>query len=63
MPVIQGERIITDPEQVVLESDPFRRLSYTWHSFAPEWARADGLSDEEFAAVFPRTAVPVSFDL
>jgi DNA-binding transcriptional ArsR family regulator/uncharacterized protein YndB with AHSA1/START domain len=28
---------ISDPEQVVLESDPFRRLSYTWHTFTPEW--------------------------
>ena len=28
---------IADPEQVVLESDPFRRLSYTWHTFTPEW--------------------------
>ena len=28
--------IIADPEQVVLESDPYRRLSYTWHTFTPE---------------------------
>ena len=28
--------IIADPEQVVLESDPFRRLAYTWHTFTPE---------------------------
>ncbi len=28
---------IADPEQVVLESDPFRRLSYTWHTFTAEW--------------------------
>jgi DNA-binding transcriptional ArsR family regulator len=26
---------IADAEQVVLESDPFRRLSYTWHTFTP----------------------------
>src|SRR6478736_6145401 len=30
---------IADPEQVVVESDPFRRLSYTWHTFTPELAR------------------------
>src|SRR5688500_18373556 len=29
---------IADPEQVVLESDPYRRLSYTWHTFTPELA-------------------------
>ncbi len=28
---------IADPEQVVLESDPYRRLSYAWHTFTPEW--------------------------
>jgi DNA-binding transcriptional ArsR family regulator/uncharacterized protein YndB with AHSA1/START domain len=28
---------IADAEQVVLESDPYRRLSYTWHTFTPEW--------------------------
>jgi len=27
---------IVDPEQKVLESDPYRRLSYTWHTFTPE---------------------------
>jgi uncharacterized protein YndB with AHSA1/START domain len=25
------------PEQVVLESEPYRRLSYAWHTFTPEW--------------------------
>jgi uncharacterized protein YndB with AHSA1/START domain/DNA-binding transcriptional ArsR family regulator len=29
---------VTDPEQVVLDADPPRRLSYTWHTFTPEWA-------------------------
>jgi DNA-binding transcriptional ArsR family regulator/uncharacterized protein YndB with AHSA1/START domain len=28
---------IADPEQVVLISEPYRRLSYTWHTFTPEW--------------------------
>ena len=28
--------VIVDPEQVVLESDPYRRLAYTWHTFTPE---------------------------
>lgn len=31
---------ITDPEQVVLESEPPHRLSYTWHTFTPELADA-----------------------
>jgi uncharacterized protein YndB with AHSA1/START domain len=29
---------IADPEQVVLESQPYSRLSYTWHTLTPEWA-------------------------
>jgi uncharacterized protein YndB with AHSA1/START domain/DNA-binding transcriptional ArsR family regulator len=28
---------IADPGQVVLESEPYRRLAYTWHTFTPEW--------------------------
>ena len=27
---------IVEPEQIVLEYDPPRRLSYTWHTFTPE---------------------------
>ena len=30
---------IADPEQIVLESEPHRRLSYTWQTFTPEWRR------------------------
>src|SRR6059058_5565842 len=37
---------IADPEQVVLESEPHRRLSYTWHTFMPELADALDLSDD-----------------
>ena len=37
---------IADPEQVVLEADPYRRLSYTWHTITPELAEVVGLDDE-----------------
>jgi uncharacterized protein YndB with AHSA1/START domain len=33
----------------VLESDPYRRLSYTWHTMTPELAEKFGW-DQEFAA-------------
>lgn len=42
---------IADPQQVVLESEPCRRLSYTWHGFTPEWramAREEVGFGEEF---------------
>ena len=37
---------IADPEQVVLESEPYRRLSYTWHTFTPEFGQAVGFSED-----------------
>jgi uncharacterized protein YndB with AHSA1/START domain len=33
---------IADPDQRVLEYDPYRRLSYSWHRFTPEWSDAIG---------------------
>ena len=41
--------LISDPESVVLESDPYRRLSYTWHAMTPELAEKFGW-DQEFVA-------------
>ena len=29
---------IADPQQVILEAEPYRRLAYSWHSFTPELA-------------------------
>ena len=55
--------VVSDPEQVILESDPDRRLSYTWHTFTPEWASQVGM-DEATAAVWraePRSSV--AFDI
>jgi uncharacterized protein YndB with AHSA1/START domain len=54
---------VADPEQVVLECEPDRRLSYRWHTFTSEWAEAVGF-DEDFrarAASEPRSKV--AFDL
>lgn len=51
--------LITDEHQVILESEPGRRLSYTWHTFSPEWAAHYGFSlevQQGFAAE-PRSRV------
>ncbi len=40
--------VVSDPDQVILESDPCRRLAYTWHTFTPEWAAEVGM--DEFTA-------------
>lgn len=54
---------IADPAQVVLESDPYRRLSYTWHTFTPEWAAAYDISDDHLAQVASEPRSKVTFDL
>ena len=54
---------IADPAQVVLESAPYRRLSYTWHSFTPEWAAAYDVSDDHLAKVAAEPRSKVTFDI
>jgi uncharacterized protein YndB with AHSA1/START domain/DNA-binding transcriptional ArsR family regulator len=51
--------MIADPEQVVIESEPYRRLSYTWHTFSPEWADALGVTNDarERLSAEPRSRV------
>jgi len=36
---------ISHADQVVLEADPYTRLSYTWHGFPPEWIASMELDD------------------
>jgi uncharacterized protein YndB with AHSA1/START domain/DNA-binding transcriptional ArsR family regulator len=55
--------IIEDPGQVVLEADPGRRLSYTWHTFTPELASVIGLSDELLAAFAAEPRSKVTFEI
>src|SRR4051794_13433721 len=54
---------IADDDQVVLEAEPYVRLSYTWHAITPEWAEALDLADEarERLAAEPRSHV--TFDI
>jgi uncharacterized protein YndB with AHSA1/START domain/DNA-binding transcriptional ArsR family regulator len=54
---------IEDPAQVVLESEPPRRLSFSWHSFTPEWADAVGFSEELLARVAGERRSRVTFDI
>jgi len=52
-----------DPDQVVLVSDPYRRLSYTWHTFTPEWGREHDYSEEAVARLAAERRSKVTFDL
>ena len=55
--------IIADAEQVVLECEPYRRLSYTWHSFTPEWANASGFTEEMRAELAGEHRSRATFDI
>src|SRR3954471_16437140 len=54
---------IADREQVVLESDPYRRLSYTWHTFTPEWADALDFDGGTLERLTAERRSKVTFDI
>lgn len=54
---------MADPEQVVLEAEPGRRLSYTWHTFTPEWAEAVGVDEETRARLRAEPRSKVTFEI
>jgi len=55
--------VVSDPEQVILESEPCRRLSYTWHSFTPEWTRAVGMDEATANSWRAEARSTVTFDI
>ena len=55
--------IIADPEQVVLECDPYRRLAYSWHTYVPEIQERMGLDDESFAKLSSERRSRVTFEI
>jgi uncharacterized protein YndB with AHSA1/START domain len=55
--------LITDPEQVVLEAEPYRRLAYTWHAVTPELAKHFGWDDELRATLAGERRSKVTFDI
>ncbi|MFG2541997.1 ArsR/SmtB family transcription factor [Streptomyces sp. NPDC048594] len=59
----EGGQETVHPEQVVLESDPYRRLAYTWHTFTPEWAEANGIDDETLAKLTAERRSKVAFEI
>lgn len=52
-----------DLDQVVIESEPFRRLAYTWHNYQPEHKGMFGWSDEEYVEFVKETRSKVAFEL
>lgn len=52
-----------DLGEVVLESDPPRRLAYTWHNYQPEHADFFGWSPEYFAELVKEKISRVAFEI
>ncbi|MEU6641506.1 SRPBCC domain-containing protein [Saccharomonospora sp. NPDC046836] len=52
-----------DLGQVVVEADPYRRLSYTWHNYQPEHAELFGWSPERLAQLQQEQLSTVTFEL
>ncbi|MCM6776537.1 metalloregulator ArsR/SmtB family transcription factor [Nocardia sp. CDC159] len=59
----QGDWSSGDREQVVLESDPPRKLSYTWHTFDSAFADAMGMNPDDVAAWAAEPRSKVTFEL
>lgn len=55
--------VIADPEQVVVESEPFRRLSYTWHTMTPELAERFGWDADYLGKVSSEPRSKVTFEI
>jgi DNA-binding transcriptional ArsR family regulator/uncharacterized protein YndB with AHSA1/START domain len=53
---------IKDPEQVILESDPYRRLAFTFHTFVPELATL-GIDEETIAKAAKERRSKVTFEI
>ena len=47
----------------MLESEPYRRLSYAWHSFTPEWAAFSDVADEHLTKISTEPHSKVTFEI
>jgi uncharacterized protein YndB with AHSA1/START domain len=55
--------VVSDPAQVILDSEPYRRLAFTWHTFTPEWAAGVGMDDATVTAWRAEPRSTVAFDI
>jgi DNA-binding transcriptional ArsR family regulator/uncharacterized protein YndB with AHSA1/START domain len=55
--------VVSDPEQVILESDPYHRLAYAWHTFTPEWASEHGFDEATASAWRAEPRSKVAFEI
>jgi DNA-binding transcriptional ArsR family regulator/uncharacterized protein YndB with AHSA1/START domain len=55
--------VVRHPDQVILESDPYNRLAYTWHTLSPEWAEIHGIDEALADAWRSESRSRVAFEL
>ena len=55
--------VVSDPGQVILESDPYSRLAYSWHTITPEWATEVGMDESTADAWRAEPRSKVAFDI
>lgn len=60
---VYGGTRIEDPGQKVLEAEPGKRLSFTWHGFTPEFSATIGLDDETRAKLLGEARSVVTFEI
>jgi len=54
---------IAHPDQVILESEPYRRLSFTFHTFIPELTAVTGISQDILTRAAGEPRSKVTFDI
>jgi uncharacterized protein YndB with AHSA1/START domain/DNA-binding transcriptional ArsR family regulator len=59
----QGDVTMAGPGQVVLEHDPYTRLSYTWHHMSPEFAKAVNMDDDLYRRASAEPLSTATFEL
>lgn len=60
---VQNGVRISDPEQIIVESEPYRRLSYTWHTLTPEWAETTPMGQDYVAKTAGERRSKVTFTI
>jgi DNA-binding transcriptional ArsR family regulator/uncharacterized protein YndB with AHSA1/START domain len=58
-----GDATMAGPDQVVLESEPYRKLSYAWHDFTPEFAAQIGLDEAARVKLSNERRSKVTFEI
>jgi DNA-binding transcriptional ArsR family regulator/uncharacterized protein YndB with AHSA1/START domain len=59
----QRDVTIAHDDQRVVEAEPYTRLSYTWHTFTPEWAQTVGFTQERFERLAAERRSKVTFEI